>query len=547
MLGPLERKMDGVRKLLVDLYPEPEKIYELISEGVANLNQKIPSSGQSIFNENTNILVTYPGQFLNENKAPLELLKEFLTQEMNSIFSHVHILPFHPWSSDDGFSCINFNEVEPKYGAWNHLKNLGTPLMVDCVFNHISCQSDCFQQALKGDEDAKEMFHFFSKEQVEDEEFQKMLKLVVRPRTSKLLTPYEVNGKTEYVWTTFGPDQVDLNLSNPEVMKFLVTSLFNYIECGARLLRIDAVPFFWKEIGTSCSHHKNTHNVVKLFRAIVDQLNFEVNLITESNVPHHENITYWGDGEDEAHAIYNFSLAPLILHALTFETNRHLVEWGSLVFNNSPSTTFINFTSTHDGIGMRGLEGLVSESDINELCNIAKLKGGRVGEKVTRYGTIRPYELNITWASFLDDKTLPEDDNRRKLVNSHALPMFFPGLNTQYIHNFFGTYNWEDGVKDSGIARRINRKPLTYPTEMSERAKKVQNELLDWIKIKNNFSVFAPQAKIRMRNHNPNVLSFERFDKEEHKNVHFNLTPGPMTIYSDGNNIELKPYELVVV
>ncbi len=539
--------MNRIHSHLSKLYNNPDELFQLIIDKLKEFQSLPKESAHPIMSEKTNILITYPGQFLNPKSSPLSLLKEFLSKDLKGVMTHAHILPFHPWSSDDGFACINFHEVEPKYGSWSDIDQIPQGLMMDCVFNHISAQSPLFQKALQGDPEAKSMFHFFSEEQVLKPEFQSHLQQVVRPRTSPLLTPVEVHGEKEFVWTTFGADQVDLNFSEPKVMMLLVDTLFNYIRHGARLLRIDAVPFFWKELGTTCSHHPKTHELIQLFRAIVDELPFQVLLVTESNVPHHENITYWGDGHNEAHLIYNFSLAPLILHALTFETSRHLVEWASLVFTNPPSTSFINFTATHDGIGMRGLEGLVSEADIVVMCDKARRKGGHVGMKSGRDGELRPYELNVTWASYLEDEALDFESAVKKVAHSHALAMFFPGLNTQYVHNFFGSRNWSEGVKDSGIARRTNRKPTPHPLEPSAFGEAVRERLLALIELKNQCPEFHPQAKITMHNPNVKVLHLERSMGNKTKNVYFNLTSETIEINSGESSMALSAFDLVVV
>ena len=349
--------MSSLNTILKKINPEFIELLPLIESNIDSFNKKHTSKTKELFSEKDCVLITYPDQFQKEDEKPLKTLDRFLQDDLKGKMSHVHILPFYPWTSDDGFAPVCYQKVEDSYGDWNDISHLSSKKMVDCVFNHLSSKNEFFLEAKEGKKRFEDMFHVFNKEQFADASFQEELKKVVRPRTSDLLTPFEFEKDTKYVWTTFGEDQVDTNLSNKDMMKYVLDSLFLYIENGARYFRVDAV-LLWKELGTSCSHHEKTHLIVKLIRAIFDEINLDLLLITESNVPHHENISYWGNGEDEAHLIYNFSLAPLILHALTFGSSRVIQNWSGSVFDKNKTTSFLNFTASHDGIGVRGLNAL---------------------------------------------------------------------------------------------------------------------------------------------------------------------------------------------
>ncbi len=467
-------------------------------------------------------------------------LGEFLNEDLDRSVSNVHILPFYPWTSDDGFSSICFKQVSEDYGSWDDIAKIKQDKMFDCVFNHVSCQNEFFQEALKGSKKHEEMFHIVDKKKYLSDEFQEQISLVVRPRTSPLFSKYNFDGEDKYVWTTFSKDQVDTNIGNVDMLKYLLETLFLYIEKGATFFRIDAVPFMWKELGTNCSHLPKTHLFVKLFRAIVEEIGSDMLIITESNVPHHENITYWGEGDDEAHVIYNFSLAPLIIHAMTFKDSKFITKWAQNVFDIGSNVTYLNFTATHDGIGMRGLEGIVPESDVQVICERAKKKGGQIGEKKSRGGNIKPYELNCTWASYLREESESEDLFIKKVVNTHALAMFYPGIGAHYVHNFFGTLNWEEGFKKSGIARRLNRKKFNYPIDYSKTEKIIKNDLIKLIKFKSENEAFHPKASIEVVESIPEVVRFRRKRNESHIEVIFNLTSKNLNV--DG--ISLSGYEL---
>ena len=531
--------MKKIESILKELNPDYSEFTNYIAEKIENINQHT-SSRTSHFNENQTILITYPDQFKEEGHSPLKSLKHFVEEELEGLVSHVHLLPFYPWSSDDGFGPNNYHEVNPDYGSWDDIKSMKTGKMFDCVFNHLSSQSEFFQKALSGDKESMDMFHFFPESEYQKNSFQNDIKNVVRPRTTPLMTPYKVGKDQYYVWTTFSADQVDTNINNKKMVKYILDSFFLYLENGATFFRIDAVPFLWKELGTNSSHHPKTHLFVQLLRAITDEVNKDILIITESNVPHIENISYFGNGKNEAHLVYNFSLAPLILHSLVFKNNHWVNNWSHEVFEIAEETSFINFTATHDGIGMRGLEGIVPDEHIFKLCQITEENEGVVGKKRSRSGEIRPYELNITWASFLQALEKRPEYLKSLIINSHALAMFYPGIGANYVHNFFGTFNCLKSRESTGIPRRVNRKKFSYPMKLDEFERACFDGLKNWIKIKTKTKAFHPKASFEIIETNPSVIAFRRSYQGETREVYFNLES---TDISTKAKI-LAPYEL---
>src|SRR5439155_21635029 len=171
---------------------------------------------------------------------------------------------------------------------------------------------------------------------------------VTRPRTSPLLTRIETAAGPRWVWTTFSSDQVDLDYSNPEVLLAMVDVLLGYVAAGADLLRLDAVGYLWKQLGTRCIHLPQTHAVVKLLRELLDAAAPRVALVTETNVPQAENVGYFGNGEDEAQMVYQFPLAPLVLDAFAGSDAQTLSEWAALQKAPSERCAFFNFLASHD-------------------------------------------------------------------------------------------------------------------------------------------------------------------------------------------------------
>lgn len=131
-----------------------------------------------------------------------------------------------------------------------------------------------------------------------------------------MLTEFDTKeGKKSY-WTTFSTDQIDLNYQSIDLYKEILSILLYYTQNGARMIRLDAIGFLWKELGTTCMHLPQTHKVVQSFRKILDEAAPGTLIITETNVPHKENISYFGEGEKEAHMVYQFPLPPLVMFSI---------------------------------------------------------------------------------------------------------------------------------------------------------------------------------------------------------------------------------------
>ena len=334
------------------------------------------------FTERDCILITYGDLLRSEERSPLATLTHFLeeTSALREVINTLHILPFFPYSSDRGFSVIDFDKVDPKLGSWQDVENLSNrfQLMFDGVFNHISSESKGFQEMLNGHPYYRDFFTIF---QSPDELTAEQRQLIVRPRTSDILTKFQsINGPI-WVWTTFSPDQIDLKFQTPEVLTKVVETLLLYVRQGADIIRLDAVTYLWDEPGTSGASLKQTHQIVKLLRDILAIVAPSVALITETNVPHEENVSYFGDGSDEAQMVYNFALPPLVLYTFYREDATVLSKWANELEYPSRTTTFFNMLDTHDGIGLKGVTNILSDSEIEFLVRQARHRGAFVSYK----------------------------------------------------------------------------------------------------------------------------------------------------------------------
>ncbi|MEX1224278.1 MAG: alpha-amylase family glycosyl hydrolase, partial [Pirellulales bacterium] len=378
-----------------------------------------PRSDQPIWSERDAVLICYGDNIHAPDEPPLATLRTFLTRDgLHELLPVVHLLPFFPYSSDDGFSVIDYRRIDPALGDWADVARLGEKLdlMFDLVLNHCSQHSAYFQGYLAGEE-PYERFFIEADPRLD-------LSQVTRPRSLPLLTSFKTNRGEKFVWTTFSDDQVDLNYADPAVLLEMLDVFLMFLERGARIVRLDAIAYLWKEIGTTCIHLPQTHQVVKLLRDLVDAVAPRCRILTETNVPHHENVSYLGEG-DEAHMIYQFSLAPLLLDACYQEDAQYLTAWLDGLQPLEAGTTYFNFTASHDGVGVRPAEGLLPEERLHALVEEVRARGGRVNTRRRPDGSDAPYELNITYFDALgwppDDAGADESLHVRRFLTSQAI------------------------------------------------------------------------------------------------------------------------------
>ncbi|MDJ0878919.1 MAG: sugar phosphorylase [Halieaceae bacterium] len=404
------------------------------------------------WDESENILITYGDSVVDGDETPLKTLHHFLRDYLGNTISSVHILPFFPFSSDDGFAVMDYLDVNPSVGGWEDIRAIAGDfrLMSDLVLNHASSRSRWFDNFKKGQDPGKGYFVEADPEADHSK--------VVRPRSSPLLTEVKTADGTRHVWCTFSADQVDLNFANPKVLVEFANIIRHYLEHGVELFRMDAVAFLWKEMGTPCVHLPQTHEIIKLYRTLIEHHTERAVVITETNVPNRENLTYFGNA-NEAHLIYNFSLPPLLVYTMVEGDCRHLKTWMMSMPPPQAGTAYLNFIASHDGIGLRPLDGLLDQEDIDRMLDCMRECGGRITMRKAREGYDKPYEINISLFSALqgtiDDG--PDEYQEDRFVCAHAIMMALEGIPAFYIHSLLGTENDSTRVENTGRARTINR------------------------------------------------------------------------------------------
>lgn len=481
------------------------------------------------------VLITYADQFSAKGEKALPVFTRFYNKWLSHSFSHVHLLPFYPWSSDDGFSVIDYHEVAPETGTWRDVAELKqtTSLMFDFVCNHMSAKSAWFANYLKqmpGYDD------FFISVDPETD-----LSAVTRPRALPLLTPFTLHdGSVRHLWTTFSEDQIDLNFASPQVLIAMVDVLLHYLIEGARYIRLDAVGFMWKIPGTSCIHLEQTHQLIQLFRAITEAVAPGTVIITETNIPHKDNVSYFGNGENEAQMVYQFSLPPLVLHAVHSQDVSTLRQWAASLALPSTKTTWFNFLASHDGIGLNPLRGILPESEILSLVEKLQTEGALVNWKNNPDGTRSPYEINVTYLDALSTRESHDSERIARFILAHAVLLSFPGVPAVYIQSILGSRNDYDGVERLGYNRAINREKYAAGQidcaleDKNSLRYQVYSVLSQLIVLRRAEKAFHPDSEAYFSTSGKHVLKIVRVaDCGEKITALFNFSDNSQTVESD--------------
>ena len=508
----------AIQHILNDIYGK--KAGSQAFEKIVALIERFPVNKRPVkeyFSEKDVFLITYGDTLNKKGELPLKTLYEFAIKYFKHVFSTIHILPFYPFSSDDGFSVIDFFTVNPELGHWKDIRRLGGEfkLMFDLVLNHVSAKSMWFQNYLEEKTDYEEL--------AIEVDTSMDLSMVTRPRSLPLLTQFKkTSDEVVNVWTTFSADQIDLNYKSLHVLEKIIEALLFYVTQGATSIRLDAIAYLWKEIGTTCVHLRQTHQMVQLFRKILDVVAPDVLLITETNVPHHENVSYFGDGRNEAQMIYNFTLPPLLFYSFVREDSTVLSKWVKSLQINSPYNTFFNFTASHDGIGLRPLEGILARPEIDKLIDIVEQNGGSVSYKKNPNGSQSPYELNITYVdALLNPENKIDPWHTSKFLASQAIQFVLPGVPASYIHSVLGSRNWETGLRQTQRARTINREKLLVNKVLSELKNpetfrsRIFYNYIEMINTRKKQSAFHPNADFEITVIDPKAFVIARYAEDQ--------------------------------
>ena len=469
-------------------------------------------------------MITYSDLIYEEGVSPLTTLSKFCGIYLKQAINTIHILPFFPYSSDKGFSVLDFETVDPMLGNWGDIEDLETryKLMFDAVINHVSSQSRWFQKFLDG---IPRYQDFFISYDSHDELTPQERSLLFRPRSTDILTKFQALDGDKYVWSTFSKDQIDLNYRNPEVLTKVIEILLFYVRKGADIIRLDAATYFWVAPGTPCANLEQTHMIVKIFHDVLNLVAPHVTLITETNVPHKENISYFGNGYDEAHMVYNFALPPLVLYTFYTGDTTRLADWATNLEPVSELTTYFNFLDSHDGVGVMAVRDILSDKEIDFLIQNAQEHGAHISYKTDQNGNESPYELNITWCSALCKEEDKVDIQINKFIASRAIALALQGVPGIYLHSFFGTKNDLKTMINADVKRNINRTVVNYTSLVDALDNpdtliaKICDSMKDIISIRTMQKAFHPNGAQNIFKIKPEVFTILRTSPQKDQQI----------------------------
>ncbi len=561
-----ENRLKLIEESLNFIYSKEDSAnaYEKILVLINKYKQKVESAPYYLTQKDI-ILITYGDQVFHHGETALATLYRFLNEYVQDGINSVHILPFYPHSSDDGFSIVNYKGVCPLKGSWKDIESIkkNHRIMFDGVINHMSQLSRWFNNYLANIPEFEDFFI--------DVDPSTDLSNIVRPRTSPLLTEFvDDEGKIRNIWTTFGSDQVDLNYANYKVLLKILDVLLFYIAKGASLIRLDAIAYIWKELETPCVHLPKTHELIQLMREVMHAVAPEVIIITETNVPHGENISYFGGGDDEAQMVYNFALPPLLAFSILKSNTEKLTNWAKELTFPSDGVCFFNFTASHVGIGVRAVNEILNEKEMSFMVRTSISHGGFASYRAIGDEEESPYELNC---SYIDLLTNPEEDDNvrvKRMILSQAVVLAMPGVPGIYFHSLVGSRNYHEAVRRTRVNRTINRDRLNYDNlkELLEEEGSLQKILFKRYKqllsIRINEEAFNPFGKYEFLNLGSKVFAVKRYANDDNESILalFNFAGESVEIVLPGEytnplvdiithtkinsqNITLEPYQIV--
>jgi len=544
-----DTKLDELKKRIVDhldkMYPDHntsdicDRIVSLM-----NYEEVLFEAKQhcNLWSENDIVTITYGDSIKSPDHLPLDTLHHFLTENLQETISTVHILPFYPFSSDDGFSVINYSEVNQSLGDWGNINKIADDfsLMADLVINHCSSRSLWFDNYKQGKNPGSDYF-IESDPKLDHSQ-------VVRPRTSPLLRETETLDGTKHIWCTFSHDQVDLNFKNPKVLLEFVKIIKLYLDNGVNLFRLDAVAFLWKKLGTPSINLLETHEIIRLLRLLIEHNNPDAIVITETNIPNRENLSYFGNA-NEAHLIYNFTLPPLILYTLLSGKSDLLKQWMMSMPPAQNGTSYFNFIASHDGIGLRPVEGILDDETVDKIAELMQSFGGDISWRTLADGQHRPYELNISLIDAMKGTFNGEDTHQlQRFICAHAIMLALEGMPAFYIHSLFATHNDHHKMNATSNKRSINRHNWDYDELTSLLSDKSTihhnafNQLKHIISIRKHQKAFHPNATQFTMHFEESLFAFWRQSQDRSQSIFciYNITNQVQSLaLQDINLVEL--------
>lgn len=418
-------------------------------------------------------------------------LRDLFRGPLSGLFGCVHLLPFfHPIDgSDAGFDPIDHTEVDQRLGSWEDVRDIAreAEVMADVIVNHISSHSPQFHDFLaKG---AQSPYHgmFLTFDGVFPlGASARDLLAIYRPRPGLPFTAMTLaNGERRILWTTFTPEQIDIDVEHAQGMRYLENILRIFAANGIRMVRLDAVGYAIKRAGSSCFMMEETFDFIQRFATQAKALGLEILVEIHSYYQRQIEIARHVDW------VYDFALPPLLLHAFFNRTALHLKRWIEVRPVNS-----LTVLDTHDGIGVIDIgadaqdrarhPGLVPEADLSRL--VQQIHANSNGESLQATGAAAAnldlYQVNCTFHD-----ALARDD--LKYLLCRAIQFFLPGVPQVYYVGLLAGGNDMQLLSRTRVGRDINRHYYTRSEIDHALERPVVADLLRLIRLRNSHPAFA--------------------------------------------------------
>ncbi len=514
----IRSKLNNIYKIFLSK-KDIDYIENEIIQIIKSFNKKNTKRKKDI-SEKTSLVICYCDSVYSEKRKSIKVFQTFFQKILKKYFNTIHFLPFYPSSSDSGFAVKDHYKVENKLGNWKDIRNISklSNIMADMVINHASARGLWFKNFLKKKEPGKD--YFFTVDSKFD------TSNVVRPRDHKLLKKIKIFKKSDYLWRTFSADQIDLNFRNPYVLIQFIKIMIHLINNGVTIFRLDAIAYLWKENGTKCINLKQTHEIIKLLRNIINLLNIQTTIITETNLPEKENLTYFGKN-DEANWIYNFSLPPLLIHAFLFENSSYLNKWSNKLPKTKNGNCYLNFIASHDGIGIRPTEGIFDNKTLNNFIKRLKKNGSKFSYRKDQKYSKKVYEANITVFDALKKSDFDPSGKFffERYLAAHAIMISFEGIPAIYFNSLFGKSNDEAKYVITGNNRDINRYKWNYKSiirnlkDKKSKQSVFYNSIIKLLEIRRKQKAFHPNAFRCNVKISSKVYSFKRISVDKKQTI----------------------------
>lgn len=433
-------------------------------------------------------LITYADRLAGGGLAELEAL---LAGPLAGVFGGVHVLPFYDPidGADAGFDPIDHTQVDARLGDWSSIARLAARLdvMADVIVNHMSSGSPQFKDYSAHGRASRYDGLFLTRETVFPGGISAAEQAAIyRPRPGSPFTAVRLaNGEQRLLWTTFTPQQIDIDVQHPLGQAYLESILRTLAANGVKMIRLDAVGYAIKKAGTSCFMLPETFDFIDRFAALGRSLGLEVLVEVHS---------YYRKQIEIAHRVdwvYDFALPPLVLHALFFKTAQPLLRWIDMRPANA-----LTVLDTHDGIGIIDIAadaaapeanpGLVPPAELERLVDIIHANSGGQSREATgaAASNLDLYQVNC---SFYD--AVGRDDEAYLLAR--AVQFFLPGIAQVYYVGLLAGGNDVELLRRTRVGRDINRHRYTRAEVEQELQRPVVQRLLELIRLRNRHRAFG--------------------------------------------------------